>query len=561
MKMNPNVANASLESSTIDLGLRSDANQCQIAAALLHCCMQLVTEARIGNSGVMLHASLLKRTLVWNELMNVPSASKSLAGRSVVTMAMAVIFLFLEFSASFAQVAPRAAPAAVTLPGLKLWAGDLDGMLKRRIVRVLTPFNQTDFFIDRGRQMGVNAEFARALEDWLNKRHARSHLRQHVVMVPMPRDRLFTALAEGRGDVIMANLTITPERQAIVDFSAPRLTRVKEIVVVGPASPRLERLDDLAGQILPIRPGSSYASHIAVLSNRLQQEGKAAIRITPLSDTLEDEQILAMVNAGLLPLAVVDDHRARLWAAVHPKLQLRNDLVINDGGEIAWAIRKGSPLLRAELDAFLEEHRTGTGFGSTVHRRYFGGARAVRGATTANELKKYEALAASFRTHAGATSLDPLLLAAQGYQESQLVQARRSPRGAVGIMQLLPSTAAAAPVSVNNVADSADANIMAGARYMRHLMDKYVNDPGPDPLNRLLMTFAAYNAGPGNLRKFRREASAMGLDPNVWANNVEQGAAKIVGRETVQYVANIYKYYLAYDLVRRNFAPSSVEVR
>jgi membrane-bound lytic murein transglycosylase MltF len=474
---------------------------------------------------------------------------------------IALICLLLVPVTANSQTAPRPAPAAVTLPGLKPWTGDFDGMLKRRMVRVLTPFNQTDYFIDRGRQMGVNAEFARALEDWLNRRHARSHLRQHVVMVPMPRDGLFAALAEGRGDVIMANLTVTPERQASVDFTAPRLTGVKEIVVAGPATPKLERLDDLAGQVVPVRPGSSYAPHLAVLSERFEKEGKLAIRITPLSDALEDEQILAMVNAGLLPLAVVDDHRARLWAAVHSKLTPRDDLVLHDGGAIAWAIRKGSPLLRAELDAFLEEHRSGTGFGNTVHRRYFGGARAVRGATAGEELKKYEALAASFRTHAGAAGIDPLLLAAQGYQESQLTQARRSPRGAVGIMQLLPSTAAAPPVSVGNVAHDADANIMAGARYMRHLMDKYVNDPGPDPVNRLLLTFAAYNAGPGNLRKFRREAAALGLDPNVWGGHVEHGAAKVVGRETVQYVSNIYKYYVAYDLVRRSFAPAAAESR
>jgi membrane-bound lytic murein transglycosylase MltF len=454
--------------------------------------------------------------------------------------------------ASMAQSGPASAPKAVTLPGLKPWSGDFDGMQKRRIVRLLVPFSQTHYFIDRGRQMGVGSEFGRALEEWLNKRHAASHLRLHVVMAPMPRGKLFAALEAGLGDAIVANLTVTPERQATVDFTRPWLKDVKEVAVTGPASPTLATLDDLAGQTIPLRASSSYASHVAALSDRFVAAGKPAIKIVPLSDSLEDEQELAMVNAGLLPLAIVDDHKAKLWARVYPNLVVRTDLAVNAGGDVAWAIRKGSPLLKAELDTFLEQHSAGGSFGNTVLRRYFSGANAVRAATSAEEIARFDRLAASFRRHAATVGFDPLLLAAQGYQESQLIQARRSPRGAVGVMQLLPSTASAPPVSIPNVAADADANIMAGARYMRHLMDRYVNDDGPDAVNRTLMTFAAYNAGPGNLRKFRREAAAMGLDTNIWFNNVEQGAAKVVGRETVQYVSNIYKYFIAYELRRRN---------
>jgi membrane-bound lytic murein transglycosylase MltF len=444
-------------------------------------------------------------------------------------------------------------PARLRLPTLAPWTGDFDGMLKRRTVRVLTPFSQTDYFLDRGRELGVSAEFGRALEEWLNRRHSRSQLRLSVVFVPTPRDKLFEALQAGRGDIIVANLTVTDERKALADFTTPVLTGVSEIVVTGPSAPPIGAIDDLSGIAVPLRPSSSYAAHIARLSERLTSAGRSAIAIKPLPDALEDEKILAMVSAGLLPLAVVDDHKARLWRGVFPDLTVREDLVVNAGGDVAWAVRKGSPLLTAELNAFLSEHKAGSSFGNTVHRRYFGGRKSVRPAALDDELKWLDDLAASFRRHAGDAGIDPLLLAAQGYQESQLRQDRRSHMGAVGIMQLLPRTAAAPPVSVANVATDADANIKAGARYMRHLMDAYVNAPGPDQLNRALMTFAAYNAGPGNLRRFRREAEKMGLDRNVWADNVEQGAAKIVGRETVQYVSNIYKYYVAYDLLRRDF--------
>ena len=82
--------------------------------------------------------------------------------------------------------------------------------------------------------------------------------------------------------------------------------------------------------------------------------------------------------------------------------------------------------------------------------------------------------------------------------------------------------------------------------YLRHLIDQYLDDPALDEKNRLLMAFAAYNAGPGNLSRFRRLAAESGLDPNVWFYNVELAAAKIVGQETVHYVSSIYKYYIAY---------------
>ena len=141
------------------------------------------------------------------------------------------------------------------------------------------------------------------------------------------------------------------------------------------------------------------------------------------------------------------------------------------------------------------------------------------------------------------------MLMAQGYQESQLDQSRRSPRGAVGIMQLLPSTAADKAVGIHGIDKDQNLNVEAGSKYLRYLIVTYLDDPAVTPRNRMLFAFAAYNAGPGNLHKFRAKAKDMGLDPNLWFGNVENAAAAIVGRETVQYVSNIYKYYVAYGLL------------
>ncbi|MGL4526063.1 MAG: transglycosylase SLT domain-containing protein, partial [Aestuariivirga sp.] len=298
-----------------------------------------------------------------------------------------------------------------------------------------------------------------------------------------------------------------------------------------------------------LRPSRSYREHIEAANLRLRAEQRPAIAITGIDEHLEDEDLLEMVNAGLLPWAIVDEHKAGIWTKVLPNLKIRPEIAFSESGEIAWAIRKDSPQLKAELDAFIEKHRIGTTFGNVLRKRYYRDDKMLRRANASAEQAKFREFLDLFRKHGEAYSFDYLLLAAQGYQESQLDQKRRSPRGAVGVMQLMPATAADKAVGVRGIDKSADRNIEAGAKYLRHLIDTYIDDPQVDERNRFLFALAAYNAGPGNLGKFRRRAVEMDLDPNRWFGNVENAAADIVGRETVQYVSNIYMYFVAYSLL------------
>jgi membrane-bound lytic murein transglycosylase MltF len=112
-------------------------------------------------------------------------------------------------------------------------------------------------------------------------------------------------------------------------------------------------------------------------------------------------------------------------------------------------------------------------------------------------------------------------------------------------MQLLPSTAKDKNVAIPNI-EELEPNIEAGAKYMAFLKTRYFSGPDIDGLNGALMSLAAYNAGPGRIRRIRSEAEARGYDPNRWFDNVEVVVAEQVGRETVQYVSNIFKYYLSY---------------
>ena len=432
-----------------------------------------------------------------------------------------------------------------TLPVPKAWTGDLDEMRQRRLVRILVPYNKTQYFLDQGQAHGIVHDAGREMEKWLNRKYGSKTLPMRVIFIPTARKHLLQELVDGFGDIAAGNLTITPERQKIVDFTETGVKNVAEIVVTGPSAPEIHQLADLADVPIYVRESSSYHEHLT----RLAKEQGINLDIRPADEILEDEDLLEMVNASLLPLAIVDDHKARFWKQFFNNIELREDLVVNQGGRIAWAIRKNSPKLFAELKEFNRVEGQKKGLTNILLKRYLGSTKYVRNATDSNEIAKFDELVEIFREYAGTYSLDYLLLMAQGYQESRLNQSVRSRAGAVGVMQVLPKTATSKHVELEGVESDIKINIHAGAKYLRYLMDTYLSDPAIDERNRLLLGLAAYNAGPGNLRKIRKKTTEMGLDRNVWFDNVERGAAQVIGRETVQYVSNIYKYYLAYLLV------------
>jgi membrane-bound lytic murein transglycosylase MltF len=321
----------------------------------------------------------------------------------------------------------------------------------------------------------------------------------------------------------------------------------RKVVVTGPESPELRSLDDLAGQEVHVRRSSSYFETLTRLSERLEAQGLAPIDIRPADENLESEDLMEMVGAGLLPLTLVDDYRARLWSEILPGIRVREDLAAAEGRRLAWAVRKDAPELLALINDFGKSFRSSSDL-EVLGRKYFIKSEHLRNAKASEDLRRFEAAVKYFRTYGRQYDLDFLLLAAQGYQESRLDQGAVSPSGAVGVMQILPSTAAAPPINLPGIR-RLETNIHAGAKYYRHLIDTYYNDPAISPQNRMLFAFAGYNAGPGNMARMRRLTEEMGLDPNQWFANVEIAAGKVTGQETVRYVGNIYKYYLAYRAV------------
>lgn len=429
----------------------------------------------------------------------------------------------------------------------KPWKGDFDGMAERRVIRALVVYSRMLYFLDGAEQHGVTYDTLKEFENVINKQLDTKALKVHVAFIPVTRDQLQPALLEGRGDIAAANLTAT--KLESVDFSDPFLTGIRELVVTGPSAEPIASLDDLAGKEVHVRKSSGYYQGLLRLNEQFKASGKPLIQVTPADEVLEDEDILEMVNAGLLGTTVVKSHIAEFWAKVFDKITVHDDLAVNTGGEIAWAFRKDSPKLAAVVNAFVKDHKLGTSFGNQMLNRYLKNVNYVKNSTTEEEMKKFHALVALFRRYATEYDFDYLMLTAQAFQESRLDQSVRSAAGAVGVMQIKPSTAADPTVAIKDVETNADNNVHAGVKYLRFVVNQYFNDAEMDRTNKLLFAFASYNAGPARIAKLRKQAETQGLDPNVWFRNVEYVAAKDIGQETVQYVSNIYKYYIAYRQV------------
>jgi len=385
-----------------------------------------------------------------------------------------------------------------------------------------------------------------AFEQDVNKSIKSKALKVRVVFLPTPRDEIIDALVAGKGDVVFADMTITPARRERVDFSDPMYTDIREVVVTAPGLPPVTAIEQLSGQEVFVRPSTSYHEHLVALNARFKTEGRKPVVIRDAPEELESEDILEMVNAGLVPHTVVDRYKAEMWSKVFTKFQYKEGAVLQAGGEDAFMLRKDSPQLMAALNAFVKTHRKGTQFGNSAVNRYVKSDKFVRNAVSRDDAKRFGDVVALFKKYGNQYDVDHLLMMAQSYQESGLDHNARSAVGAIGIMQIMPATGKDLKVGDIKLLEN---NVNGGVKYMRFMIDRYYKDEPMTALNKGLFTFASYNAGPARIASLRREAAKRGLDPNRWFGNVELVAADKIGAETVTYVSNIYKYYTAYKLL------------
>jgi membrane-bound lytic murein transglycosylase MltF len=467
-----------------------------------------------------------------------------------------ILFLVLVYC-SFLQAQAPVPPDVSQMKIFQTWTGDLDGMVKRRVIRTLVAYNKTTYFLDNGIPRGIGYDAMKEFETELNKKLKLGTLGVVVVFIPTSRDQLLSALANGRGDIAIGAITVTSDRQKLVDFTDPIYKNVSEIVVTGPGAPQITAVQDLSGKEIFVRKSSSEYQSLLALNEQLKKEGKKEVVIRLAADHLEDEDLLQMANAGLIKMIVVDQFLAEFWKQILNKITLHPNVVVRTGGDIAWAIRKNTPQLKTELNTFLKTHVKGTEFGNVLFQEYLKDIKIVENATSESELQKYSQLKSFFKKYGEQYSVDWVLMTAQGYQESRLNQNVKSNVGAIGVMQLMPSTG-----KQMGIADiyQAESNIHAGVKYMQFMRDQYYKNEPMDDLNKTLFTFASYNAGPEKIQELREEAKKRGLNPNVWFNNVEYIVSEKIGQQTVTYVSNIYKYYIAYKLVEeQNLAREKAE--
>ncbi|HJZ76238.1 MAG TPA: transglycosylase SLT domain-containing protein [Vicinamibacterales bacterium] len=450
--------------------------------------------------------------------------------------------------------------ANTTLGLHEKWTGDFDWKGDRRFIRALVPFSKTNYFLDGTRQAGIAYDALQEFEKTLRERAPKGVVAPKIVIIPTSPDQVLPALEGSLGDIAVGGFSIVDRYRTRVDFSTPTKDDIKDVVVTGPASTaKLSTLEDLSGQEVTVRRVSSYHEDLVDLNARLKRSGKPPVTIVDADDRLQDEDLLQMVDAGIVPITVVKDIYTDFWKQIYDQMTVRSDLVVKDGVQLAWGVRKNTPVLHGLVDDFVRTHRAGTMFGNVLLKKYLGNPARLKNPKSAEELARFRTLATPLRKYADQYDFDWLLVTAQAYQESQLDQSRRSGAGAVGIMQIKPETARDKNVGVPNVTDKADDNIHAGVKYMRFMIDRYFADSKMDKLNRGLFALASYNAGPARVAQLRKKAQAAGLNPDEWFYNVEIVASRDIGRETVDYVSNIYKYYTAYKAIQQQNARAAAK--
>lgn len=427
---------------------------------------------------------------------------------------------------------------------------DLDGLFDVGAIRIATVFHPLLFSYDEnGQPRGIVADRAAEFEKFLNENAAGPDQRIDVLVFPVPRASLLSAVSEGRADIADANITITARRAESVAFSDPIFDEISELVITGPAADGASTFDALVQHAIHAASLSSHLESLEELNSQRAEAGDPEIPIVESDPLLRDHDLLDLVDQGIVPAMVMDSHRADVWKDFFPNITVHDDLAVRTGGQIAWAMRQDAPDLLAAANAFIETAKRGTLLGNVLIKRYHSDPEIITGLASPELDPDKVAIVAGLTKEAEAYDFDWRMIVSQAYQESKLDPSLRSEKGAVGVMQILPSTAADPNVAIDDI-HLTENNIRAGVKYLAFLRDRYVVEPGISPLDKSLLALAAYNAGPANLTKARTRAEELGFDPDVWFGNVEIAMEERIGSEPTRYVRNIFRYSVVIATLR-----------
>lgn len=447
---------------------------------------------------------------------------------------------------SFPLLATELKPQRLPQPG------DLESILQKRELRALVVYERGFYFLDRGAQYGILVNQLQGFERWLNSTYlAKERVKLKVVYIPVRQDKLLDYLIEGRGDLVAATMTVTPTRREQVAFSRPLISSIEEWVVSQNNLPSFNRITQLSGRRVWVRASSSYYESLRQLNWLFRELGLPPVYIETVPEYLQDGDLLEMVAAGIIPLTVTDSYKGRIWlGGMLNGLKAHKLIPLRSNSTSAWALRKSSPELLKAVNRYLASVSRDSLYSDMMLRRLLVRSDQMSNILAPDPIGRLATIREVLEKYAKKYDLDWLMLAALGYKESGLNPGVRSHMGAVGIMQLLPSTGREVGITGARLT-TLEGNVEAACRYMRLILDTYFNDPALDRLNRHLFALAAYNAGPNRVQALRNKAEKLGLDPNVWFGNVDQLVANEVGQGPINYVGTIYKYYVAYRFSQR----------
>ena len=428
------------------------------------------------------------------------------------------------------------------------WTGTYEAMRARGVVRLAVSYNPSLYYKDQGVVKGLMVEVAKDFSLWLDRKYGSVNDANgiKVVLVPVLSGKSPEAVLNGIADVAVVNVTerlmLSDRYEGLTQVDTSPLSEV--LVTNAELANQPKSFADMAGHVVHSSAPVRFRRSLSIENAKLALLDKAPIQVIEENNALTDEDLLQMVDANLLGGVFVDDWKADLWKSALPDIRVHPNIRLIDQGNVGWLVRNNDAQLADDLNRFAHELMAGGRLDRYRKTIFSKQVRSMKDPTQDKLWARFMRLYPTFKKYGRQYNLDPLLLASLGFQESVLDVNVRSGNGAVGIMQILPSTGK--HLGVINLRN-ADANIYAATKYMNQILNTYFSGSRLDKFNRTLFAIAAYNAGPNAISKMAIRAGDEGLDANVWLNNVEIIASDRLGTGVTSYVRNVYKYYVIYN--------------
>lgn len=435
---------------------------------------------------------------------------------------------------------------------------DLDIILERDSLYVLTGYNAYSYFIYKGQPMGFEHDLVQKLADFLEV--------YPVFIIVKDISEMFKMMDERKGDLIAFNLTITKERAEKIAFVNYYNTTKQVLVQRKPKNWRkmmthqiekelIRNPADLIGKTIVVRSSSSYIPRL----HNLAEEIGGDINIVEAEPELTIENLIEQVADSKIDYTISDENIALLNEASYKNIDVKTKISLSQ--RIAWGVRKSSTALLDTINYWMDSIKT-TRYFAVTYNKYYKNRYAYKRRVTSHYILMEGGNISSYdeiiKEYSQKLNWDWRLMASQIYQESQFKPNAKSWAGAVGLMQLLPTTGKM--FGVTNLFDP-KFNIKAGTKFLISL-DKYWRKFIADSTERIKFVLASYNIGRGHIDDARKLAEKYGVNPNVWKDNVEyyllqkskpkyyndevvrNGYCR--GKETVKYVREIFERYEHY---------------